>query len=203
MAFSSRSVDINFWDFPHLDVISYTALMKSYVNRPKGGEKALELLREMDRQYRDGNIRAKADAQAISIAIDACVKSGLLDEAWCLLDDVEDSTKNRVMFNTLISAYKLEGRGEKAEDLLRRMDHLSKVGYKSCSPDSTSYAMCIYAVSMSYLSLIVMRCSVIICQAISCHSGVQVKLERASFDWNGRDHYLMKAYNAIVMVMSC
>jgi pentatricopeptide repeat protein len=124
--------------------------MKSYVNRPKGGEKALELLREMDRQYRDGNIRAKADAQAISIAIDACVKSGLLDEASSLLDYVEDSTKNRVMFNTLISAYKLEGRGEKAEDLLRRMDHLSKVGYRSCSPDSTSYAMCIYAVSILY-----------------------------------------------------
>ncbi|KAL3798151.1 hypothetical protein HJC23_005712 [Cyclotella cryptica] len=127
------------------DVISYTALMKSYVNRPNGGDKALELLREMDKQYRDGNTRAKADAQAISIAIDACVKSGLLDEALSLLDDVEDSKKNRVMFNTLISAYKLEGRGEKAEVLLRRMDNLSKAGYRSCSPDSTSYAMCIYA----------------------------------------------------------
>jgi pentatricopeptide repeat protein len=129
------------------DVISFTAVIKSYVGRPDGGRKALELLQEMEIEVRDGNVRAKPDAQAISIAMDACIKSGLLDDASRLLDDMDDSKKNRVMFNTLISAYKQEGNGDKAEAILRKMIDLSKAEYKNCSPDSTTYAMCIYAVS--------------------------------------------------------
>lgn len=129
------------------DVISFTSVIKAYVGHPKGGQKALEMLKEMEQQCREGNVRAKADSKTIAIAIDACVKSGLIDDASRLLDEVEDQHKSAVMFNTLITAFK--GRGSEAEALLRKMTHLSNKGYRKCAPDSTTYALCISAVSAS------------------------------------------------------
>ena len=37
------------------DAITYTAVMKTYVNQPRGGEKALAILKEMTDQCMNGN----------------------------------------------------------------------------------------------------------------------------------------------------
>jgi pentatricopeptide repeat protein len=135
------------------DVITYTGVMKAYVNRPDGGKKALEILEEMNDQYRDGNRRARPDIQALAVAMDACAKSGLTSEAERILDGIDDSKKSEVLFNTLISGYKREGRGHEAEALLRRMISLKESGWDRCSPDMITYALCIEAVSVLLLNL--------------------------------------------------
>eukprot|EP00571_Detonula_confervacea_P012954 CAMPEP_0172306034 /NCGR_PEP_ID=MMETSP1058-20130122/7195_1 /TAXON_ID=83371 /ORGANISM="Detonula confervacea, Strain CCMP 353" /LENGTH=1003 /DNA_ID=CAMNT_0013017805 /DNA_START=37 /DNA_END=3045 /DNA_ORIENTATION=- len=128
------------------DVITYTAVMKACVKHPAGGEKALKILKEMNNQYRDGNVKARPDIQALAVAMDACAKSGLTAEAEHILNDVDDSQKSRVLFNTIMSGYKSEGRGNKAEAVLRRMTHLSEnSGRGRCSPDMISYALCVEA----------------------------------------------------------
>ena len=139
------------------DVISFTSVIKAYVDHPNGGSKALEMLDEMNKQVQEGNVRAQPDAKTIAIAMDACAKSGLLDDASRLLDDVKDGDKNRVMFNTLISACKLQGRGDKAEELLRKMIDLSNKGLKKCSPDATTYSLCVFAVSILCLEWILLE----------------------------------------------
>jgi pentatricopeptide repeat protein len=128
------------------DVISFTSVMKAYVGHPNGGKKVVKMLEEMNKQCKEGNLQAKADAKTISVAIDACVKSGLVEDASRLLNEVEDKYKNIVMVNTLLSAYK--GHGSQGEALLRKMIDLSNQGYSNCSPDSTTYALCISAVSI-------------------------------------------------------
>lgn len=130
------------------DVISFTSVMKAYVSHPDGGHKALKLLNEMNMHVNAGNIKAKPDSKTIAIAMDACVKNGLLSDALRIMDDLDDKSKTRVMFNTLLSAYKFQGRGAEAEELLRKMIDLSKRGFRDCAPDSTTYALCIYAVSV-------------------------------------------------------
>ena len=130
------------------DVISFTSVIKAYVDHPDGGNKALEMLDEMNKQVQQGNVKAQPDAKTIAIAMDACAKSGLIDDASRLLDNVKDGDKNRVMFNTLISACKLQGRGDRAEELLRKMIDLSNKGFKKCSPDATTYSLCVFAVSI-------------------------------------------------------
>jgi len=128
------------------DVISYTGVMKAYVNHPDGGKKALEILDEMNDQYRDGNARARPDMKCISVAMDACAKSGLTSEAERLLNDIDDSKKNCLMFNTIISGYTSEGRGSEADAVLRRMISLSEnEGWERCSPDLISYTLCLRA----------------------------------------------------------
>lgn len=130
------------------DVISFTSTIKAWVGHIDGGSKALEILNEMYKQHENGNIRAIPDTKALSIAMDACVRSNLLEDASRILDSVDDKQKSRVMFNTLISAYKFSGQCEEAETLLRKMKILSNNGFSNCSPDSTTYAMCISAVSL-------------------------------------------------------
>jgi len=129
------------------DVITYTNVMKAFVNHPNGGEKAVKILEEMNDQYRDGNIRAKPDIKALSVAMDACSKNGMTIEAERILNDIDDERKNNIMFNTIISGYKSEGLGDEAEALLRRMISLENSGFRRCSPDRISYALCIEAVS--------------------------------------------------------
>lgn len=129
------------------DVISYTAVMKACVNHPNGGEKAVQILEEMKAQYKDGNVRAKPDVKALSVAMDACAKNGLTEEAELMLNDIDDSQKSNIQFNTIMSGYKSEGRGDKAEALLRRMISLERSGFHRCSPDRISYTLCIEAVS--------------------------------------------------------
>ena len=68
-------------------------------------------------------------------------------EAERILNDIDDERKNNIMFNTIISGYKSEGLGDKAEALLRRMISLENSGFRRCSPDRISYASCIEAVS--------------------------------------------------------
>lgn len=127
------------------DVITYTAVMKSYVNKPNGGEKAIAILEEMNNEYKNGNARAIPDVKALSVAMDACAKSGLTEEAERILNDVDDSQKNAILFNTIMSGYKSEGRGEEAEAILRRMINLEQSGFRRCSPDMISYTLCIEA----------------------------------------------------------
>ena len=129
------------------DVITYTNVMKAFVNHPNGGDKAIKILEDMNNQYRDGNIRAKPDIKALSVAMDACSKNGMTIEAERILNDVDDERKNNIMFNTIITGYKSEGLGDKAEALLRRMIRLENAGFRRCSPDRISYASCIEAVS--------------------------------------------------------
>lgn len=122
--------------------------MKTYVDHPNGGKRAIEILDEMNNQYRLGNAKARPDAQALSIAMDACAKNALTSEAERVLNDVEDSRKTNVMMNTIISGYKSEGRGPEAEAVLRRMIDLSEQGgWRQCSPDTLTYTLCIEAVS--------------------------------------------------------
>lgn len=127
------------------DVISYTGVMKAYVHHPKGGDKALQILEEMNDQYRNGNVKAGPDRKSLSVAMDACVKCGLTRDAERILNGIEDSEKGRVLFNIIMSGYKSEGRGEEAEAALRRMISLEKAGRHRCSPDMISYALCIEA----------------------------------------------------------
>lgn len=129
------------------DVISFTSLMKAFVTHRDGGNKALKLLEEMNMHVKAGNIKAKPDSTTIAIAMDACVKNGLLNDASRIMNDVDDKSKTRVMFNTLLSTYKFQGRGAEAEEMLRNMIDLSERGFRMCAPDSTTYACCIYAVS--------------------------------------------------------
>lgn len=121
--------------------------MKTYVNQPRGGEKALAILREMNDQCINGNHKAKPDVRALAVAMDACAKSGLTSEAERILNDVPDLKKSEVLFNTVISGYKSEGRGLEAEAVLRRMISLDNAGLHRCAPDSISYSLCIMAVS--------------------------------------------------------
>jgi pentatricopeptide repeat protein len=132
------------------DVITYTGVIKAYVNRPDGGKKALEILNEMNGQYRDGNNKARPDIQALAVAMDACAKNGLTSEADRILDGIDDSMKSEVLFNTIISGYKKEGRGNEAESILRKMISLEKDGYDRCRPDMITYAQVIEAVSIYF-----------------------------------------------------
>lgn len=132
------------------DVITYTGVMKAYVNHPKGGLKALGILEEMNNQCIDGNRKARPDIQALAVAMDACAKSGLTSAAEGILEGIEDSKKSEVLFNTIISGYKREGRGHEAEAVLRRMISLEKSGWNRCRPDMITYALCIEAVSFYF-----------------------------------------------------
>ena len=108
----------------------------------------MKLLDEMNAQYREGNVKAQPDSMTLAVAMDACAKSGLTGEAERILWEVDDSKKTNVMFNTILAGYKTEGRGNEAEALLRKMVALSdEAGWKRCSPDGISYALCIEAVS--------------------------------------------------------
>ena len=93
-----------------------------------------------------GNV-ARPDTKSISVAMDACAKSGLTSEAERLLNGIDDSKKNCLLFNTVMSGYKSEGRGNAAEAALRRMISLSEKGWEHCSPDAISYTLCMEAVS--------------------------------------------------------
>ena len=124
--------------------------MKAYVKQPDGGKKSLEILEEMNDQCRNGNIDAKPDSRAIAVAIDACTRSGLTLEAARLVNQIHDSGKTQIMFNTIMTGYKDEGRGHETEAVLRRMIELSDAGYTNCSPDFVSYGLCIDAVSVMY-----------------------------------------------------
>ena len=171
------------------DVISYSAAMKACVSHPNGGEKALKILEEMNNQYRDGNIKARPDTQALAVAIDACAKSGLTTEAERILNDVDDSKKHNVLFNTIMSGYKSEGRGKEAEAVLRRMIRLEDAGNNRCSPDMISYSLCIEAVS-SVLNVLHALFHVTTRSSPVCtyHSGgiAQVRTE-----CHGQGHFLM------------
>ena len=141
------------------DVISYTGVMKSYVNRPDGGEKALQILEEMNAQFGDGNVKARPDAKALAVVIDACAKSGLMKDAEYILNGIDDSEKTFVLFNTIMSGYKSKGLGREAEAILRRMIDLSEIaGWKRCSPDVVSYSLCIEAVSVVVNFLMINAC---------------------------------------------
>ena len=118
--------------------------MKAYVDDAtrNGGDKCLELLDEM--RHKD----LRPDDRTLAVAMDACVKSGKTLDAERLLRGVDDRKKTRVMFNTLLSGYKREGRGEEAEGLIREMISLSEErGFGICSPDNVSFGLCIDAVS--------------------------------------------------------
>ncbi len=141
------------------DVITYTGVMKAYVDRPDGGKKALEILEEMNTQYRDGNTKARPDIQAHAVAMDACAKSGLTLEAERILDGIDDSKKSEVLFNTIISGYKREGRGHEAEAVLRRMISLEKSGWTRCAPDMITYALCMEAVSVKCEKSVIPLCN--------------------------------------------
>ncbi|KAL7498203.1 hypothetical protein ACHAWT_006156 [Skeletonema menzelii] len=129
------------------DVISYTGVIKAYINSPIGGVKALELLDEMNDECMNGNRGAKPDNKAKSVVIDACIKSGLLTEAFRIFSGIDDSEKSIVMFNTILTGYKNEGRCHEAESVLRKMISLSDEGYPNCSPNTLSYYLCIFALS--------------------------------------------------------
>jgi len=132
------------------DVISYTGVMKAYVHHPNGGKKVLELLSEMNDEYRGGNAKARPDMKCIAVAMDACVKSGATSEAERLLNNMDDSKKNCLMFNTIISGYAQEGRVAEAEAVLQRMISLSEDGgWERCAPDTISYTLCLKACGKS------------------------------------------------------
>ncbi len=122
--------------------------MKAYVNHPNGGEEALKILHEMKEQFNSGNANAKPDFKAYAVAIDACVRSGLLREAESLLDELDDSAKNQTVFNTVMNGYRMEGRGQEAESVLKRMIELEDRGYRRCSPNSVSFGVCMEAVRL-------------------------------------------------------
>ena len=92
---------------------TYTTVMKAYVDDPagNGGDKCLELLDEMNEEADRGNKDLRPDDRTLSVVMDACVKSGKTRDAERLLRGVDDRKKTRVMFNTLLSGYKSEGRG--------------------------------------------------------------------------------------------
>ena len=129
------------------DVISYTGVIKAYINSPIGGEKALELLDEMNKEWMNGNKAAEPDKKAKSVVIDACIKSGLSNEAYRIFSGIDDSEKSIVMFNTILTGYKNEGRCYEAESVLRKMISLTDEGYPNCSPNALSYYLCIAALS--------------------------------------------------------
>ena len=84
----------------------------------------------------------------LGVAMDACAKSGRTSEAERLLNDIEDSKKYTLLFNTVMSGYKSEGQGDAADAVLGRMIQLSeRDGLQRCAPDVISYTLCIDAVS--------------------------------------------------------
>ncbi|KAL7454226.1 hypothetical protein ACHAWC_005850, partial [Mediolabrus comicus] len=131
------------------DVISYTGVMKAYVNNPMGGEKALELLDEMRNECANGNRRAKPDTKAFAVAMHACIKSGRSADAERIFSGIDDAEKTTVMFNTVLTGYKNEGRGDEAENLLRKMIALNEEGINNCFPNTLTYSLCIDALSKS------------------------------------------------------
>jgi len=124
-------------------------LRRMYESSPLGGEKALELLDEMNYEYMNGNRGAKPDTKAIAVVIDVCIKSGLSTEAERIFSGTDDSEKSTVLFNTILTGYKDEGRHLEAENLLRKMKTLSDEGYTQCSPNLLTYYLCIGALSKS------------------------------------------------------
>lgn len=153
------------------DVISYTGVIKAYIDSPVGGEKALELLDEMNNEYMNGNRGAKPDTKAKSVVIDACIKSGLSTEALQLFSGIDDSEKSIVMFNTILTAYKNEGRCYEAESILRNMIALSEEGHRHCSPNTLSYYLCIVALSKSKAEDRVARARVLFNETIQRYRG--------------------------------
>ncbi|KAL7470325.1 hypothetical protein ACHAXS_010558 [Conticribra weissflogii] len=149
------------------DVISYTGVMKAYVNHPNGGEEALKILHEMKEQFNSGNANAKPDFKAYAVAIDACVRSGLLREAESLLDELDDSAKNQTVFNTVMNGYRMEGRGQEAESVLKRMIELEDRGYRRCSPNSVSFGVCMEAWGRSKSKSKVHACNELFKQCVS------------------------------------
>ena len=131
------------------DVISYTGVMKAYVNNPMGGEKALELLDEMRNECANGNRKAKPDTKAFAVAMHACIKSGMSADAERIFSSIADAEKTTVMFNTVLTGYKNEGRGDEAENLLRKMIALNEEGRNNCFPNTLTYSLCIDALSKS------------------------------------------------------
>lgn len=122
--------------------------MKAYVTHPDGGKEALQILDEMKEQFKNGNVNAKPDFKAYAVAIDACVRNGLSIEAERLLDELDDSAKNQTIFNTVMNGYRIEGRGQEAETVLKRMIELADSGYRRCSPNSVSFGVCMEAVRL-------------------------------------------------------
>jgi len=149
------------------DVISYTGVMKAYVTHPDGGKEALQILDEMKEQFKSGNVNAKPDFKAYAVAIDACVRNGLSIEAERLLDELDDSAKNQTIFNTVMNGYRIEGRGQEAETVLKRMIELADRGYRRCSPNSVSFGVCMEAWGRSKSRLKVHACKELLKQCVS------------------------------------
>lgn len=172
------------------DVISYTGVIKAYVSSPVGGEKALELLAEMNDEYMNGNLGAKPDTKAIAVVIDACIKSGLITEAERLFSGMDDSEKSPVMFNTILTGYKDEGRCQEAENLLRKMITLSDKGYIKCSPNSLTYYLCIGALSKSKDEDRVTRAQMLMNETIQRYRGGDRKCKPSTELFNALAHVI-------------
>ncbi|KAL3763328.1 hypothetical protein ACHAW5_007720 [Stephanodiscus triporus] len=166
------------------DVITYTGVMKAYVNHPEGGLKALAILEEMNNQCIDGNRKARPDVQALAVAMDACAKSGLTSAAEGILEGIEDSKKSEVLFNTIISGYKREGRGHEAEAVLRRMISLEKSGWSRCRPDMITYALCIEAWGNSTSEKRVSRVRALLDESIQRYQDGDVRCKPTNVTFN-------------------
>lgn len=157
------------------DVISYTGVIKAFVGSPNGGEKALELFDEMKNEYINGNKRAKPDEKTIAVVIDACVKSGLSSDAERIFSGIDDSKKNAIMFNTILTGYKHEGRYNEAESMLRKMIALSNEGHNDCSPNALTYSLCIGALSKSKDEVRVIRAGLLLNETIQRYHAGDIK----------------------------
>jgi hypothetical protein len=71
------------------NVFTYTGAMKAYINCPNGGKKTLEIVEEMNNQYRGRNRKARPDIQALEVAFGPCA------ETERILDGIDDSKKER------------------------------------------------------------------------------------------------------------
>ena len=81
------------------DVISFTSVIKAYVDHPDGGNKGLEMLNEMNKQVQQGNVKAQPDAKTIAIAMEACAKSDqMMLKMWTGIESCSIRLSWRVNF---------------------------------------------------------------------------------------------------------
>ncbi|GKY97696.1 hypothetical protein MPSEU_000728300 [Mayamaea pseudoterrestris] len=137
------------------DLVSYSALINAFANskgddKVGSAERAEGVLRELQAAYKNGDESLRPNQIAFNACINAWARAGCCDRASDLLREMYLDYQNGnhkacpdvTSFNTLLKAFasaKGADAGEKAQEIIDRMNDLHKSGVMHVRPNSVTY----------------------------------------------------------------
>lgn len=145
------------------DKVSYTSLIKSLMadRTPGVTEKCKSILKRMDKEFLEGNLRMKPDLFTYGTILNAISYEGHPEECEELIDKMEmlaaegdkELYPNIHCYNTVMNAYGKRRRHDspsQTERILRRIDESRINGNTKLEANNVSYTICIDALARSY-----------------------------------------------------